>query len=528
MLCAGMGVVETKRGGWLGRPGGVEAILACVVFAVYLNSVRGPWILDDIPLIERNPLVRDPSMWAHLFSSEYWSVTGADLGLYRPLPLLTYGITWNMVGNATWLFHLSNIALHAVNSVLVWRVGTSGSRTPLALACTLLFALHPVHTEAVANVAGRPELLVAFGFLLVLLARKHWSTFSTKRAQVVVGITAGSLIALFSKEHALLLLLWVAFARGAAALGRHSRGEDDHLRSKLVVILPISACSILYLLMRYQAIGVFPSGQGSLPFAEHFRLATSAAAKAFQLILFPVQQRAIWEIPHPPPALAVITGIAVLITAAVVVVLSFISRKKAIAAAGLMFLAATPLYHPIPNIIWLWERGLYVSSIALSWLVYHLLSNRSRRHSLILVLLFSVSAVAGVRTAYLSSLYSDSLRFWRAQNVQTPSAPTVVVNYSQALIDHGDTSEAVSLREAAHRRDPRNGTLVSALASSYVLARHESAARDLLTSASQVQLKFARTNAARQTLQMLATLSRNVNAPEAADRFLQQSAEWAR
>src|SRR5207237_8844422 len=91
-------------------------------------------------------------------------------GLYRPLPMFTFAITYFYFGQWTLPYHLTNVALHAGVVLLFWLWLLRGTLRLQACFAALWFALHPVHVEAVAIVVGRSELLVALLFLLAMRA----------------------------------------------------------------------------------------------------------------------------------------------------------------------------------------------------------------------------------------------------------------------------------------------------------------------------------------------------------------------
>src|SRR6185436_18692829 len=89
-----------------------------------------------------------------------------------------------------WIFHVTNILLHALATGLVVRVALGWLPPAGALASGVLFAVHPVHVEAVSNVVGRLELLVAVGLLAaVLAARRFRHEEDEKRARLWFGAT---------------------------------------------------------------------------------------------------------------------------------------------------------------------------------------------------------------------------------------------------------------------------------------------------------------------------------------------------
>jgi hypothetical protein len=107
-----------------------------------------------------NPLVHDLGRWREIVSSPWW-----PRGLYRPFTSLTLAANWTAAPGAPFGFHLVNLLAHAAAAALVCLLAGRLMSPAGALAAGLLFAVHPVHVEAVANVVGRAEILAGV-FLL--------------------------------------------------------------------------------------------------------------------------------------------------------------------------------------------------------------------------------------------------------------------------------------------------------------------------------------------------------------------------
>lgn len=145
-------------------------LVALVAGGVYFNSLRNGFALDDTAIIQYNSSVvtRD---WIQIWSQNYWPAgeTTPDV-LYRPLTIWSYLANEALAPGAAWAFHLVNVLLHVLVTLmcmsLAWRVCRSRG---VAIVAGLLFAVHPIHTEVVANIVGRAELLAAFWSLAALL-----------------------------------------------------------------------------------------------------------------------------------------------------------------------------------------------------------------------------------------------------------------------------------------------------------------------------------------------------------------------
>jgi tetratricopeptide (TPR) repeat protein len=139
------------------------ALLAAVTVVAYLPSLVGPFQFDDYNVIVHYPTVHS---WSALLEH-----AGAGV---RPALKASYALNW-MLDPAPVGFHLFNIALHALNAVLLFLIGMRirvqvPNAAPVAFVAALLFALHPMQTEAVTYISGRSSSLMAAFYLSALLA----------------------------------------------------------------------------------------------------------------------------------------------------------------------------------------------------------------------------------------------------------------------------------------------------------------------------------------------------------------------
>ncbi|KAK3796778.1 hypothetical protein RRG08_045784 [Elysia crispata] len=183
-------IKTNSQNGISGLPASV--VVFCSAVLCFVNSYDGDFVFDDSEAVENNQdlLLSTPLM--SLFQHDFW---GKKLGnhshkSYRPLTVLTFRWNyWFAGGLHPSGFHLVNIILHGLVSALLLpvfqlildplflRCCSSSStqiffpkRVPVTVfLCTLLFAVHPVHTESVAGIVGRADLLCAIFFILSFL-----------------------------------------------------------------------------------------------------------------------------------------------------------------------------------------------------------------------------------------------------------------------------------------------------------------------------------------------------------------------
>ncbi|XP_022788676.1 transmembrane and TPR repeat-containing protein 2-like isoform X2 [Stylophora pistillata] len=163
------------------RPVSKPYILVAISATVcYLNSLFGEFVYDDFEVFETNADVRPSTPISNLLTNDFWGIPlerNDSHKSYRPITVLTF--RWNFLagGLDPTGYHVINVALHGTVSALFFHICTrilgdygnfqTGS---LPLLCGMFFALQPIHTEAVANVVGRAEILCAYFYLLALLS----------------------------------------------------------------------------------------------------------------------------------------------------------------------------------------------------------------------------------------------------------------------------------------------------------------------------------------------------------------------
>ena len=170
--------------------------------------------------VVRNPdVLGETSVW-QLFQDDFWGMAMSYNGShksYRPLCVLTFRLNHMLAGLNPFGYHLVNVILHAIVTTLFWQLAyIVTQRRGTALLSALLFASHPIHTEAVAGVVGRADLLAAVFFLLSLFAYHKYVTMRDKHSPedggsgrlllvVLVGILAG--LGMLCKEHCFTVLI---------------------------------------------------------------------------------------------------------------------------------------------------------------------------------------------------------------------------------------------------------------------------------------------------------------------------------
>ncbi|HTQ39598.1 MAG TPA: tetratricopeptide repeat protein [Pirellulales bacterium] len=137
------------------------AIIVIATCAAYLPAINGGFVLDDDALVTRNSSVKaSDGLYRIWFTSEpldYWPITNT-----------VFWLEWRLWGMNPIGYHITNLVLHIINSLLIWVVLRT-LEIPQAFLAAAIFALHPVNVESTAWIAQLKNLLALFFFLLSIL-----------------------------------------------------------------------------------------------------------------------------------------------------------------------------------------------------------------------------------------------------------------------------------------------------------------------------------------------------------------------
>jgi tetratricopeptide (TPR) repeat protein len=208
-------------------PGTRGDLILCIVVALvcFASGLGNGFTYDDRPIVEHNPRIRSLDRIPEIWSTHWWLDPNTDESyqihrlsdrLYRPLSMTSFALDHSIWGLNPLGYMLLNWLLHALATGMVWRLACVLLRDRwVALISGLLFAVHPVHAEVVANAVGRAELISTVGILgALLLLVPRGGLPDWKRGLAAAGCC---LVALFAKESAIstapvviVLLFWRA------------------------------------------------------------------------------------------------------------------------------------------------------------------------------------------------------------------------------------------------------------------------------------------------------------------------------
>lgn len=441
------------------------AAIALLLVAAYANALGGGLVRDAAALILDDPRVRDLSA-ANLrliWTGEYWWQKGAG-PLYRPLATCSFLFGYVVHGERPLGYHAVNVALHGLNAMLVYGLMRHLSATAqVAGIAAAVFAVHPIATEAVTNVAGRADLLAAAGVLGALVFHMQGRG---------AGVFFCALAGLFAKENAIVVAPLVVLLD---VIARRSEGQSWRWRSYVGITC---AFGLWFVARRLALADVFDPGISfadnplvGRPFTAARLTALNVLGQALFLLVWPRRLSADYSFAHFPlfpwhgraedlKVAAALAAIGVLLAAAIV----FRRRRPPVAfLAGFLVVALLPTSNLLVIIGSVFaERFLYLPSVAFAGLLAFGIQalieatppgSMARRGAITFAAVVVVAF--GLRTHARNRDWRDDEALFRAARDVVPRSYRAHKGLAQALLagvpDDARLDEAISAAEEAVR-----------------------------------------------------------------------------
>lgn len=476
----------------------------------YVNGLRNGFTFDDVRIAAENQRIRSIAGIAGLFTTDWWDGRHPQSLVYRPLTITTFAIDYALATQgetdppparlpqrAARAFHVQNVLWHGAASAGLFLLFLELFASPgLALAAAALFAVHPVHTEAVDGIVGRAELMSAcFAFLALLGA---WRVVRDDPPGAFRPVLAAVLLflALLSKEQAMVIpavpLLWLL------APGRNERRALIRRSSFRRLMGCLAAALLAYLALRAAVLGS-PLAVGAI---ERVRVvvdnpvskADGAArlltpvrvfGETLRVLIFPKTLSADYSFDQIPLVTSLDSAtIGCALALSGLAVGTFLLRRRAPAASfGIgFFLLSWALTSNLPVVIGtiFGERLLYLPSAGACLAIAFALIAASRRVGaprLAAVLVAALVGVAGARTWARNADWKDNQTLFAAAAEASPRSCKALNGYASELFTARRPEEAIPWAERSLAIYPSYPSAHLTLAKSLRAVANESSAR---------------------------------------------------
>ncbi|MBK9404326.1 MAG: hypothetical protein IPN57_07310 [Ignavibacteria bacterium] len=403
-----------------------------ITFLVFYNSLSNEFVFDDESVIQNNQSITSTDNIPKFFTAEdgFHKVIGR---YYRPIVSTSYAIDFSIWGLNPYGFHLTNIIIHILSCLLLYKILSMlfwryKYRNLFALFSTLIFAVHPVHTEAVSWISGRTDSMVTMFFFASFLFYIEYTKelrFESKEhsLQTVKGNrTIYLIMSLFFYSLGLLTKeMIVTMPLVILAYDFIYRKKDfDYIKKHIYVYASFAGITLIYLLLRYYLLMDIPERESYLYFfGKDFTVTIGTMIKTipvyFRLLFAPFQL-----LYHYNGVIAdakTLIDSEVLLSAAFIIVLIYLSyifyKKDSIVSFCIAFFLITllPVMNFIPSMNLMAERFLYMVSFCLVLLICHisLLGSAKRDFT---ILIFGLTIIV-ISLSYLTYVRNEQ---WKDNN----------------------------------------------------------------------------------------------------------------
>jgi tetratricopeptide (TPR) repeat protein len=430
----------------------IAAIIVLSVL-VYANSLPGNFVWDDEIQVVKNWRIRTLDNLPTAFTTAFWSFLGTEAenqtNFYRPIQTVTYMLAYSIGGLSPTSYHVFSLLYHTAASVFVYLIAIELMLAPaVAFAIAGLFAVHPIHAEAVSWIAGIPDVACGafyFGAVWCFLRGRRWTSWTL------------FLLALLSKEMAVTLPFFLLLIPRFKSVKSVKSVAYSPWR-----IAPFFAVLGLYLVMRISALGLLATShlevQGS--WLDWFSLGVRVLGDYVRYALIPYPLNAFHLVPlkleyRMLPTAASLAGI--LLIAALL--WSFRHRlPQAIFWFSSFVLMLIPVFYfkGMSN-TFLAERYLYIPSFAMIALVVTTLSTlKVPKWKLILG---AIGVIFAAAAAYRNETWRTSEQLYETTLALQPEVAHMSINLADIYLKRNEDTAARNLLVSA-QESMQSGTYV--------------------------------------------------------------------
>jgi Tfp pilus assembly protein PilF len=430
-------------------------IIVIFTFCLYANTLGHQWALDDLPIFRDNAFVtKGISGYKEIMTTftTHSTIDNPEIYQYRPLPQLQFAAEWHFFPDNPSVYHFFNVFYYALGCVLLFvvlRKLFSPKSHFFSLLIVLIYIAHPMHTEVVANIKSRDEiLLLIFAIATILFSFLY---IDKPKKRYLLAVFFSFFAALLSKESAVTF-----FAAIPVTIYFFRKTTLKHYINLLIVlILPI----IAYLLIRFAVLNEYTASEVSIihnylaneTLFSRWACAIMLMGKYLILLFIPYQQVCDYSYNQLPYVdfgswqTLISLFVYVFLT---IYAISGIKKKKTMAFCIFFYLITISIYS---NLIYLIgssfaDRFLFIPSIGYCVVAVYLLFklsdfddfrlNKFNIRGLISVfILLSILLSFSIKTVIRSAEWENNFTLYQADIEKSPNSAKLNILYGEALRD---------------------------------------------------------------------------------------------
>ena len=455
--------------------------------AIYINTVQNQFALDDQLAIYDNQFVKQgvagiKDIFTHDAFVGFFGERGSKLisgGRSRPFSFAMFAIETQLFGSPNtdiehshlpFYFHLINVLLYGFLCVVVFRFlclvfplaedrghffSSQSMLFSLAFLASLLFAFHPIHTEVVANIKGRDEILAFLCSLLAIVFSFEKEAYKDFKKTMIVFVLF--LIALLSKENAITFL-------GVIPLVLYFQNKKILNEDAFRQYVPFLGATVCYLFLRFKYTHTSVSQESTEILNNPFFYATSVQkyatilysfTKYLWLLLFPIELTHDYyfnQIPYKSFSdPLVLVSILMLVGMSLYLIKSY--KQKTEIFFGLMFFCITFII--VSNVFFtvgiiMNERFVFVSSLGfcviMAFGIQKIFQNFSHSNTLMMVLIVVICGFYTLKVVSRNRDWYDNFALFSADYATSYNSAKVSTALGGTYVDMADTSKNIDLK----------------------------------------------------------------------------------
>ncbi len=422
-----------------------------VALICYVQAASYGFVYDDQVQVVENPRLRSFSNLGNAFTENFWAFrsAGSNTNYYRPLQTLSYMTAYALGGLSPRAFHWINILAHILASLAVYWLGVEflGAYST-ALWGALLFAAHPMHTEAVTWVAGLPDVACGLFYFVSLSAYLRYRKEIADRVVWQWIAALAFFLALLYKEMALTLPLVVVLSDFLDE--NRARSRAGWIRRLIPFLLTLA----VYLALRVNALGTFARTTLALSIGPADRALTTfyLTGRYVQDLLLPIRQNA-YHVFVPFSRLSPLNwALPALLLAGLAYFIWFWLRRDKRLSFLALFTVVSIL--PVLNLSGVGqnpytERYLYIPSAGFCLLFAALICHRLGGSNVSRIVQGAIVVLLGVLTVARNPVWRDDKTLYETTLRDSPDAAAFRNNLGRILVGEHDIPRARQAFEAA-------------------------------------------------------------------------------